>query len=105
MLSILDFDVPSVKAWANSRVLLNFGDRPVDLPTGAKLLLLGSANRDEAAFAGGEHLDSGRSPYGLAGYVFSRATGRALRAAEALEAGSVWVNNIHRSTTWRPSAG
>lgn len=30
MLGIPDADVPSVKAWANSRVLLNFGDRPVE---------------------------------------------------------------------------
>ena len=29
MLGIPDTDVPSVKAWANSRVLLNFGDLPV----------------------------------------------------------------------------
>src|SRR6185295_6617741 len=29
MLGIPDADVPSVKAWANSRVLLNFGDLPV----------------------------------------------------------------------------
>jgi cytochrome P450 len=29
MLGIPDNDVPSVKAWANSRVLLNFGDLPV----------------------------------------------------------------------------
>jgi succinate-semialdehyde dehydrogenase / glutarate-semialdehyde dehydrogenase len=45
------------------------------------------------------------SPYGLAGYVFSRDTGRALRAAEALEAGSVWVNNIHRSYHLVPFGG
>jgi cytochrome P450 len=30
MLGIPDNDVPSVKAWASSRVLLNFGDRPLD---------------------------------------------------------------------------
>ncbi|GAB4443882.1 MAG: hypothetical protein OHK0015_44580 [Chloroflexi bacterium OHK40] len=30
MLGIPDADVPSVKLWANSRVLLNFGDRPVE---------------------------------------------------------------------------
>lgn len=37
------------------------------------------------------------SPYGLAAYVFSRQLGTGLRLAEGLEAGSVWVNNIHRS--------
>ena len=45
------------------------------------------------------------SPYGLAGYVFSRDTSIALRAAEALEAGSVWVNNIHRSYHLVPFGG
>ncbi len=30
MLGIPEADVPSVKLWANSRVLLNFGDRPVE---------------------------------------------------------------------------
>lgn len=37
------------------------------------------------------------SVYGLAGYVFSGNLGTALRLAESLEAGSVWINNIHRS--------
>jgi succinate-semialdehyde dehydrogenase / glutarate-semialdehyde dehydrogenase len=37
------------------------------------------------------------SPYGLAAYVFSRQLGIGLRLAEGLDAGSVWVNNIHRS--------
>jgi succinate-semialdehyde dehydrogenase/glutarate-semialdehyde dehydrogenase len=45
------------------------------------------------------------SPYGLAGYVFSRDTSIALRTAEALEAGSVWVNNIHRSYHLVPFGG
>ncbi len=45
------------------------------------------------------------SPYGLAGYVFSRTTATALRAAEALEVGSVWVNNIHRSYHLVPFGG
>jgi succinate-semialdehyde dehydrogenase/glutarate-semialdehyde dehydrogenase len=37
------------------------------------------------------------SEYGLAAYVFSQQLGIGLRLAEQLEAGSVWVNNIHRS--------
>jgi succinate-semialdehyde dehydrogenase/glutarate-semialdehyde dehydrogenase len=35
--------------------------------------------------------------YGLAGFVFSRDLAAALTMAERIEAGSVWVNNIHRS--------
>jgi succinate-semialdehyde dehydrogenase/glutarate-semialdehyde dehydrogenase len=45
------------------------------------------------------------TPYGLAGYVFSRDVGVALRAAEAIEAGSVWVNDIHRSYNLTPFGG
>jgi succinate-semialdehyde dehydrogenase / glutarate-semialdehyde dehydrogenase len=45
------------------------------------------------------------SPYGLAGYVFSRDLAVALRAAEELEAGSVWVNDIHRSYNLVPFGG
>lgn len=45
------------------------------------------------------------SPYGLAGYVFSRDVGTALRIAESLEAGSVWVNDIHRSYNMVPFGG
>lgn len=37
------------------------------------------------------------SIYGLAAYVFSENVGTALRIAESFEAGSVWINNIHRS--------
>ncbi|WP_019986772.1 aldehyde dehydrogenase family protein [Rudanella lutea] len=37
------------------------------------------------------------SEYGLAGYVFSENLSTGLRVAESLEAGSVWINNIHRS--------
>jgi succinate-semialdehyde dehydrogenase / glutarate-semialdehyde dehydrogenase len=35
--------------------------------------------------------------YGLAAYVFTGNLGTGLRLAENLEAGSVWINNIHRS--------
>ncbi len=45
------------------------------------------------------------SPFGLAGYVFSRDLGVALRVAEQLEAGSVWVNDIHRSYNMVPFGG
>lgn len=45
------------------------------------------------------------SRYGLAGYLFTRDIGRALRLAEAVEAGSVWVNNIQRSSNLVPFGG
>jgi NAD(P)-dependent dehydrogenase (short-subunit alcohol dehydrogenase family) len=45
------------------------------------------------------------SVYGLAGYVFSQNLHSALAAAESLEVGSVWVNNIHRSYHLMPFGG
>ncbi len=45
------------------------------------------------------------TPYGLAAYVFSQNLANALRAAERCEAGSVWVNNIHRSYNQVPFGG
>ncbi|MCX7169099.1 MAG: aldehyde dehydrogenase family protein, partial [Proteobacteria bacterium] len=45
------------------------------------------------------------SPFGLAGYVFSSDLSVALSTAEELEAGSVWVNNIHRSYNMVPFGG
>ena len=45
------------------------------------------------------------SPFGLAGYVFSRDLGKALQVSEELEAGSVWVNDIHRSYNMVPFGG
>lgn len=45
------------------------------------------------------------SPYGLAAYVFSEQLGTGLRLAEQLDAGSVWVNNIHRSYQDVPFGG
>lgn len=45
------------------------------------------------------------SPFGLAGYVFSSDLAVALDTAESLEAGSVWVNNIHRSYNMVPFGG
>jgi succinate-semialdehyde dehydrogenase/glutarate-semialdehyde dehydrogenase len=43
--------------------------------------------------------------YGLAGFVFSRNLAVALTLAERIEAGSVWVNNIHRSNHDVPFGG
>lgn len=43
--------------------------------------------------------------YGLAGFVFSRDLATALTLAEQIEAGSVWVNDIHRSSHYAPFGG
>lgn len=43
--------------------------------------------------------------YGLAGFVFSGNMGRGLALAERINAGSVWVNNIHRSHHAAPFGG
>ncbi len=43
--------------------------------------------------------------YGLAGFVFSGHVGRGLALAERIRAGSVWVNNIHRSHHTVPFGG
>ena len=43
--------------------------------------------------------------YGLAGFVFSGHTGRGLALAERINAGSVWVNDIHRSNHSAPFGG
>lgn len=43
--------------------------------------------------------------YGLAGFVFSRNLAAALTMAEHIEAGSVWVNDIHRSSHDVPFGG
>lgn len=45
------------------------------------------------------------SPFGLAAYVFCKDIGQALRMAESIEAGSVWVNNIHRAYDNVPFGG
>lgn len=45
------------------------------------------------------------SPFGLAGYVFCKDLEVALRTAEELEAGSVWINDIHRSYNMVPFGG
>jgi succinate-semialdehyde dehydrogenase / glutarate-semialdehyde dehydrogenase len=43
--------------------------------------------------------------YGLAGFVFSASFGRGLALAERINAGSVWVNDIHRSNHAAPFGG
>ncbi len=43
--------------------------------------------------------------FGLAAYVFTQNMSAALQAGEALEAGSVWLNNIHRSYNEAPFGG
>lgn len=45
------------------------------------------------------------SRFGLAAYVFTGDVAQALHAAERLEAGSVWINNIHRSYNETPFGG
>lgn len=43
--------------------------------------------------------------YGLAGFVFSGHFGRGLALAERINAGSIWVNDIHRSHHSAPFGG
>ncbi len=43
--------------------------------------------------------------YGLAGFVFSQNLAKAMTLAENIDAGSVWVNNIHRSNHNVPFGG
>ena len=45
------------------------------------------------------------TPYGLAGFVFSRNLAVAWTLADGIEAGSVWVNDIHRSKHDVPFGG
>ena len=45
------------------------------------------------------------SRYGLAGFVFTRDLARGLTLCEGLEAGSVWLNDIHRSSHYVPFGG
>lgn len=46
-----------------------------------------------------------RSRYGLAGFVFCRDLAKGLTLCEGLEAGSVWLNDIHRSSHYVPFGG
>lgn len=43
--------------------------------------------------------------YGLAGFVFTRDLARGLTLCEGLEAGSVWLNDIQRSSHYEPFGG
>lgn len=45
------------------------------------------------------------SRYGLAGFVFTRNLARGLTLCEGIEAGSVWLNDIHRSSHYVPFGG
>jgi succinate-semialdehyde dehydrogenase / glutarate-semialdehyde dehydrogenase len=45
------------------------------------------------------------SPFGLAGFVFTRDLARGLTLCEDMEAGSVWLNDIQRSSHYVPFGG
>lgn len=45
------------------------------------------------------------TPYGLSAYFYSDDRVRCYRAAQRLEAGSVWINDIHRSYLQAPYGG
>jgi succinate-semialdehyde dehydrogenase / glutarate-semialdehyde dehydrogenase len=45
------------------------------------------------------------TPFGLAGFVFTRDLARGLTLCEGMEAGSVWLNDIQRSSHYVPFGG
>lgn len=49
--------------------------------------------------------DANASPYGLAGYIFTRDLALALELVGRLEVGSVWVNRIHQAFAQVPFGG
>lgn len=55
------------------------------------------------AFDGLKHANDSR--FGLAGFVFCRDLARGLTLCEGLEAGSVWLNDIQRSSHYVPFGG
>ena len=55
------------------------------------------------AFEALRHANASR--YGLAGFVFTRDLAKGLTLCEGLEAGSVWLNDIHRSSHYVPFGG
>lgn len=57
----------------------------------------------DSAFDGMRHANDNR--YGLAGFVFSGDLAKGLTLCEGLEAGSVWLNDIHRSSHYVPFGG
>lgn len=54
-------------------------------------------------FAALAHANASR--YGLAGFVFTRDLARGLTLCEGMEAGSVWLNDIQRSSHYEPFGG
>lgn len=57
----------------------------------------------DSAFDALTHANASR--YGLAGFVFAGDLARGLTLCEGLEAGSVWLNDIHRSSHYVPFGG
>jgi len=57
----------------------------------------------DTSFQALEHANTSR--YGLAGFVFSGDLATGLTLCEGLEAGSVWLNDIHRSSHYVPFGG
>jgi acyl-CoA reductase-like NAD-dependent aldehyde dehydrogenase len=57
----------------------------------------------DSAFDALAHANASR--YGLAGFVFAGDLARGLTLCEGLEAGSVWLNDIHRSSHYVPFGG
>lgn len=55
------------------------------------------------AFEGLQHANNNR--YGLAGFVFCGDLAKGLTLCEGMEAGSVWLNDIHRSSHYVPFGG
>jgi succinate-semialdehyde dehydrogenase / glutarate-semialdehyde dehydrogenase len=45
------------------------------------------------------------TPFGLAGFVFTRDLAKGLTLCEGMEAGSVWLNDIQRSSHHVPFGG
>ena len=59
--------------------------------------------RVKTCWEGLRHANANR--YGLAGFVFTRDLARGLALCEGLEAGSVWLNDIQRSSHYEPFGG
>ena len=87
---------------------------PVDLRAVAGHDRAGLAERREHLRAGGDAVGvdedeavriANDSVYGLAAFVFTKDQTLGWRIAEELEAGSVWVNDIQRSSQLAPFGG
>lgn len=57
----------------------------------------------DSAFEALKHANNSR--YGLAGFVFAGDLAKGLTLCEGLEVGSVWLNDIHRSSHYVPFGG